>query len=68
MAIGYDQFELGPIRSAGAQLEGEDAPEFAPISAMTFAQALPLLHMHKHQVHGLGKRLGLPARARTGAG
>ena len=68
MAIGYDQIELGLIRSAGTHLEGEDAAEVAPISAMTFAQALQLLHMHKHQVHGLGKRLGLPARARTGAG
>jgi hypothetical protein len=28
----------------------------APISAMSAEQAIHLLHMHKHQVHGLGRR------------
>ena len=36
-----------------------DAP---PITGMTVDHAIHLLHMHKHQVHGLGGRPGLRAR------
>ena len=63
VAIGYDQIECGLIAAAGAYLAGEEPPEVAPLSAMTFDHALQMLRMHQHQVHGRGKRPGLPARA-----
>ena len=59
---GYLQIEMGLIESAGNFLSGETVPDAAPLSGMTVSHAIHLLHMHKHQVHGLGKRPGRLAR------
>jgi hypothetical protein len=60
--IGYVQLECGLIERAGNLFSGEGPPEVGPIREMTADHAIHLLHMHKHQVHGLGKRPGLRAR------
>ena len=68
--IGYAQLEWGLIRaacnlfSAGSEADPEDRRpvEVGPIREMTAADAIHLLHMHKHQVHRIGKRPGLRAR------
>ncbi|HEY7806857.1 MAG TPA: hypothetical protein VIC34_06615 [Croceibacterium sp.] len=59
---GYTQLEMGLIEQAGNLFSGEGPAEVGPIRAMTADHAIHLLHMHKHQVHGLGKRPGLRAR------
>jgi hypothetical protein len=62
---GYVRLEVGLIHAAGNLFSGEaPAPgeEEVPIRAITADHAIHLLHMHKHQVHGLGKRPGLRAR------
>jgi hypothetical protein len=61
--IGYTQLECGLIEAAGNLFSGEGPPEAGPIREMTAGHAIHLLHMHKHRVHGLGKRPGLRARA-----
>ncbi|MFN0116502.1 MAG: hypothetical protein ACKVPY_17670 [Paracoccaceae bacterium] len=60
--VGYLQVEAGLIAATGSMFEGEELAEVAPLRAMTFAQAVHLLHMHKHAVRGIGKRPGLPPR------
>lgn len=50
------------IEAAGNFLSGEAPPDAAPIREMTVDHALHLLHMHKHQVHRIGKRPGLRPR------
>ncbi len=62
--IGCDQIEMGLIEAAGNFLLGEDPPDAAPLRGMTVDHAIHLLHMHKHQVHRIGKRPGLRARER----
>lgn len=59
---GYMQIEMGLIEQAGNLFSGEGPVEVGPIRAMTAGHAIHLLHMHKHRVHGLGKRPGLRAR------
>jgi hypothetical protein len=56
--------ETGYLRIEAALLErglGDAGPVDAghPIPPMTVAQAIHLLHMHKHEVRGVGKRPGL---------
>ncbi len=60
--IGYVQLECGLIHAAGNLLSGDGITEVGPIRDMTADQAIHLLHMHKHQVHRLGRRPGLRAR------
>jgi len=62
LAIGYDQLECGLVHAAGNFLSGEGPPEVGPLTGMTVAHAIHLLHMHKHQVRGIGKRPGRVAR------
>jgi len=59
---GYLQIEMGLIETAGNLFSGEAPIGAAPISGMTAEHAIHLLHMHKHQVHGIGKRPGLRPR------
>lgn len=52
---GYAHLESALVL-AGRNLFSDDAPAApSPITEMTAAQALHLLHMHKHHVHGAGK-------------
>ena len=62
VAEGYLRIECGLVEAAGSFLSGENLPDAAPLTGMTVGQALHLLHMHKHQVRGIGKRPGLRAR------
>ena len=70
LEIGYVQLECGLVEAAcnlfsgGSEADPEDRRpvEVGPIRAMTAAHAIHLLHMHKHRVHGIGKRPGLRAR------
>ena len=62
LEIGYVQIEMGLIEQAGNLFSGEGPVDVEPIRAMTADHAIHLLHMHKHRVHGLGKRPGLRAR------
>jgi hypothetical protein len=60
--IGYSQLEMGLIEQGANLFSGEGPVEAGPIAGMTADHAIHLLHMHKHRVHGLGKRPGLRAR------
>ena len=51
---GYMRLECGLVEAAGNFLSGEALPDPLPLREMTVAQAIHLLHMHKHQVHALG--------------
>jgi hypothetical protein len=62
LEIGYVQIEMGLIEQAGNLFSGEGPVAVEPIRAMTADHAIHLLHMHKHRLHGLGKRPGLRAR------
>lgn len=59
---GYMQIEMGLIEAAGNLFSSDGPVETGPIRDMTADHAIHLLHMHKHQVHRLGKRPGLRAR------
>jgi hypothetical protein len=60
---GYVRLEMGLIEAAGNFFSDEELPDAEPmITGITADHAIHLLHMHKHQVHGLGKRPGLLAR------
>jgi hypothetical protein len=65
LETGYIKLETELIKNAclAPQRDGFDAG--APVMQMTAAQAIHLLHMHKHRMHGLGKRPGLRARTRS---
>ena len=61
--VGYAQIECALIEAAGNMLEGnlcrgEELAAVSPLGPMTIAQALQVLNMHKHAVHGLGKAPG----------
>jgi hypothetical protein len=60
--IGYVQLECGLIETAGNLFSSDGPVEVGPIREMTAGHAIHLLHMHKHQVHRIGKRPGLRAR------
>ena len=54
----YDRLEWGLIQNFTNIFSEEGPPPELPMPPVTFEQALHLLHMHKHQVHGLGKAPG----------
>ncbi len=55
---GYARIEVALIER-GCNLFAEPAaPSDNPITEMTAAQAIHLLHMHQHRVHGIGKAPG----------
>ena len=60
--VGYSQLELALIEAGCNLFSGAGLAEVAPLAGMTVAQAIHLLHMHKHAARGLGKRPGLPPR------
>ena len=55
---GYVRLELGLLESAGNIFSATDVMLDAPLPPMTIDQAIHLMHMHKHRLHGLGKRPG----------
>jgi hypothetical protein len=58
--IGYMRIEAGLLMYAEARLAGGGTPVIPELQMppMTIEQAIQLLHMHKHQVRGVGKRPG----------
>ena len=62
---GYARIEAALVENGGNLFSAPDLPPQAPIPPMTVAQAIHILHMHKHKVAGLGRRPGLVARPRT---
>lgn len=66
VTLGHILLEGALVEAAGNLFSSDELPEPAPAGIageVTAAQAIHLLHMHKHQVHGLGKRPGLAPRA-----
>lgn len=63
--IGYLRIEAGLIARGANLFSGEEVDPTLPGPAMTVEQALHLLHMHQHRVHGVGGRPGGYARRRT---
>lgn len=60
---GYVRLEMGLLECANNFFADEELPDAEPmITGMTVEHAMHLLHMHKHQVHRIGKRPGLRAR------
>jgi len=55
---GYIRLEAALVENAANLYAQEDYPLDAPLPNMTTAQAIHLLHMHKHGVLGIGKRPG----------
>jgi len=55
---GYARLEAGLVEHAGNLFSGEGPPVFVDTPPMSFADAVRLPRMHKHQVHGLGKAPG----------
>ena len=60
VAEGYLNIEMGLLQSPGRNPFSSDElpPPAAMVQPMSAEQAIHLLHMHKHQVHGLGKAPG----------
>lgn len=59
LEVGYVRLEAALVEHAGNLFSGfgrEDGDEMEPIREMTAAQAIHLLHMHKGQVKGIGRR------------
>jgi hypothetical protein len=55
---GYVRIQLALLESSGTMFGNRELPPEVPIPPMTAEQAIHLLHMHKNQVHGMGKRPG----------
>ena len=56
--IGYSRLEAGLLEHAGNMLSGEGPPVFTAMPPMSFADAVRLVHMHKHAARGIGKAPG----------
>lgn len=54
----WERIECGLIRNGQNLFSATEAPPDLPMPPMTFAQAIHLLHMHKHMALGLGKAPG----------
>lgn len=59
---GYVRIEAALVERGCNLFSDPAAPGHNPISEMTAAQAIHLLHMHKNLVHGAGMAPGHPAR------
>ena len=59
---GYARIEAALVVRGCNVFSDPAAPSDNPITEMTAAQAIHLLHMHKNLVHGAGKAPGHPAR------
>jgi hypothetical protein len=62
---GYARIELALIENGCNLFSSPECPPAAPMPDMKTADAIHLLHMHKHQVKGIGRRPGLPEREPT---
>ena len=55
---GFQRLEIALLQNGENLFSSAELPPEAPMVAMTFADAIHLLHMHKHGVLGLGKAPG----------
>ena len=62
---GYERLEVALDQAAEQLLGIAVLPPEDPLGPMTVDQAIHLMHMHKHQVHGIGKAPGAWRRPRT---
>jgi hypothetical protein len=62
---GYERLEVALDQSAEQLLGTVTLPPEEPLGPMTVDQAIHVMHMHKHQVHGLGGRPGRWLRPRS---
>jgi hypothetical protein len=62
LETGYVKLELALIENACNSLTRAETDLEAPMPPMRVADAIQLLHMHKHQVRGIGGRPGRVAR------
>jgi hypothetical protein len=61
---GYARLEMGLVEKACNLFSASELPEAEVVGEMSVDQALQVLHMHKHQVKGIGGRPGLlPGKA-----
>ncbi len=65
IAAGSARIEFGLVEAACNLFSRTDKPASDTVRAMTADQAIHVLHMHQHRVHGIGKRPGLMPRPRT---
>lgn len=56
--LGYIVLEAGLVEAAGNIFSEQEPAAPGPIHNMTAAQAIHLLHMHKHRVHRIGRAPG----------
>lgn len=62
IADGYARIEAALVENCCNLFSTPEVPPEAPMPPMSVDQAIHLLHMHKHQVHGLGKAPGKSRR------
>jgi hypothetical protein len=60
--LAYARLELALIENACNLFSSPELPPAAPMPDMNAGMAIHLLHMHKRQARGIGKRPGLPER------
>ena len=63
--IGYLRIEAALVEHAGNPLSEREVEVELEMPPMTAAQAIHLLHMHKHQMHGIGGRPGGAGRPKS---
>jgi len=65
LATGYIRLEFALVENAKNVFSGNDPPRDNPLPPVTWADALALLRLHRHRVHGVGKRSGPRGRDPT---
>jgi hypothetical protein len=61
---GYVRIEMALLSNACNLFSADELPPEEPLRGMTVDQAIHILHMHKNEVRGIGRRPGLMARPR----
>lgn len=62
---GYARLEIGLIEAACNLFSRAEVTPDAAIAPISAAEAIHILHMHKHEARGMGRRPGLPPRRPT---
>lgn len=65
LAIGYPRLEAALVKAAVETMEGRAPDPDCPIPPMTARDAIAVLKLHQHRVHGTGKRPGWRGRPRS---
>jgi len=62
---GYARIEIGLVETGGNMFCAPEVEPDAPMPPMTVEQAIHILHMHKNEVRGIGKKPGRWFRPRS---